>query len=299
MKLALLNDLPVAGSLTSGWGSGAELSSGAFIREGHLRGHVVDVLAPDFTTPDLLREYDLLVTKNVVNFRQEILDAVKRQKFVAWPSDYAWTRWRLYFAFQESHRRFPKLKLWEDFFTKSLFNVFLSPLHRDAYEWVMPAVGRHEHVLSPPPVNTALFKPAATGHIPATAATVNGGLDFKGLKATLSWVYEHPEVHFAFLGNIRENVEMPPNARHIGPVPQSKLAEALGSVETYVELPMTAQPYNKTAVEGLLACGRVVTNDNMGAASYDWFRRGDREEARRAVEQAIPDLWSSIEKVAT
>lgn len=296
MKVALLNDLPVAGTRSSGFGSGAELSSGRFLLEGHRRGHEVDALCPEFTNLQTLDEYDILVTKNLVKYNQDQLAAIATRKFIAWPSDYAWNRWRLYFGFQEKDLRKPETRAWESFFTKSLFNVFLSPLHRDCYEWAMPKLKDHPNHLSPPVVDVDLFKPSKDGWVPKTAAGTNVLLDFKALHSSLSWAEAHPDHQVTFIGGSRENVNLPKNAKFIGPVGPTKLAEILGRTETYIELPRTPQPFDRSAVEGFLACKRVEANGLVGAVSYDWFRSGDRGAARVAIRESLPKLWERIEK---
>ena len=298
MRVGILNDLPVAGTVTSGTGSGAELTIGRFVAEGVRRGHGVDVVTPDFCSDRILEQYDLLVTKNVTAFSREHLGLVMRQRFVAWPSDYAWTRWRLFFSFQEEQRRLSCIPFWNEFFTKSLFNVFLSPLHEEAYRWALPSVKDHPAFLSPPPIDEAAFRPNPDGWIPNTACTINGGLPFKGLKPNLSWAYAHPEVQFSFIGSMRDNVQLPPNARFVGYLPFDKLCDMLSRTETYVELPDTVQPFNQTSCQGLLACKRIETNENLGAASWPWFQKGERALARQVLRDALPDLWSRLEKEA-
>lgn len=298
MRVALLNDLPVAGPNTSGVGSGAELTCGRFVVDGTRRGHEVDVVCPEYLREGTLDQYEVVVAKNVVNFHPDQLKLVQKRPYVAWPSDFAWTKWRLFFAFQENHRGLSNAKAWTDWFTRSRLNVFLSPFHFDCYKWMMPSIEGHPTHLSPPPANEHLFRPAKEGWEECTAATINGGLQFKGLYPNLGWATDHPDVKFFFLGAIRENVNLPPNARHVGPLEQSKLAEILGHAETYVELADTCQPYNQTAIQGLLSCRRVVTNGLVGAASYEWFRRGDREQARAELRLAMPKLWERIETEA-
>lgn len=292
-----MNDLPVAGPTHPGHGSGAELSSGKWIKEGHQRGHDVDVLVPDtFQSADEIAGYDVVVTKNVQNFSREQLTALMAPgvNHVAWPSDYAWTRWRLYFAFQEHHRDLDKLDFWHQFFTSTLFNVYLSPLHRDAYEWVMPGLADHPSILSPPPVDVDLWHHDGQ-YRGGTACTISGGMEFKGLHNHLDWAADHPHQEFTFYGGMRDHVNLPPNAEHTGRLPFPELIARVQGTEVYVELPSTAQPFNQTAVQGWLACSRVVTNELVGAAGYDWYG-GSVDACRKALSEALPVFWTRLEE---
>jgi hypothetical protein len=296
VKVALLNDLPVAGVLTSGFGSGAELSSGRFLYEGHRRSHIVDVVTPEYCSNGVLDEYDLLVVKNIVKFSGEQIANIRRRRYVCWPSDYSFYRWRLYFAFQDEIRGRPETRAWEDFFTGSVFNAFLSPLHQDVYAWALPKTATHPAVLSPPAVNVDLFQPSPEGWVPDTAVGINSLLDFKALHTSLTWCEENPNVKVTFIGGSRDNVNLPKNAVFVGPKSQREIAKILGRTETFIELPKTPQPANRSAVEGLLACKRVVFNDLVGFGSYDWFQRADRVAARAACKDAPRLLWERIEK---
>jgi len=301
MKVALLNDLPVAGVLTSGFGSGAELSSGRFLWEGHRRGHIADVVTPEYLHPGLLAQYDVVVTKNLTKFNNDQLAEITRHKYVAWPSDYMWNKWRLYFGFQESDRVRPETREWEAFFTNSLFNVFLSPLHRECHVWAMPKVADHPYLDAPPAVNVDLFHPAKDGWTPNTAVNINGLLDFKGLKGhggaagNLDWAHANRGKQITFIGGSRENVNLPGNAKFVGPKSQSEVASILSLTETYFEFPMSPMPFDRTAVEGLLSCKRVETNRLCGAASYDWFKRADRAAARDACRGGAAVIWERLQ----
>lgn len=296
LRIAFLNDLPISGPNTSGTGSGAELTSGRFIHEGTKRGHEIDAYTAEVWKNTTPQQYDLIVAKNVVNFNRDQLRAAQTLPYVAWPSDYAWTKWRLYFAFQPWHRTLPTIPWWREWFTKSQFNVFLSPLHYEAYKWVLPEVEHHPNHLSPPPGNYHLFKPNQDGWEPKTAATINGGLPFKGLHSNLTWFTQHADYKCWFLGHIRDGVNLPPHIKHDGPMSQVELAQRLGRIETYVELAESAQPHNQSLIQGFLSCKRVVTNKLVGAASWPWFKPGGQDACRQALKESIPNLWAVIEK---
>lgn len=300
MRVALLNDLPVAGPTTTGMGSGAELSSGKWIRCGTRRGHDIDTHTPHTWHPKRIPAYDVIVTKNVTRFPQEHLQALIQNPdtpYVTWPSDYSWTDHRLFFAFQEEHKDLNGLQFWKTFYTNSAFNTFLSPLHREAYEFVLgPQIQDHPHTLLPPEINVDKFhQPNADPPEPGTAATINGGLPFKGLHNHLEWAEDHPNTRFLFIGSIRDNVNLHPNCEHVGRIPPQELADTLQDVETYIELPNTVQPFNRTAVEGLLATRNVRTNKLLGAASHDWYQAKDMKRVVEAVQDPNTPHWEQLE----
>ena len=234
MKIALFNDLPVQ----PGFGSGAELSSLAFMREGTRREHVVDCYTPQ-TTNRGFDSYDLAVIKNVTAFSEVQLDEILKVPTVHWPSDYLMCKWRLFYAMQEKCKKCEGADKAGDIISQSILNVFLSPLHKAAYEFVFPEIktsGLNTH-LSPPFVDPDVFKPIeGVPREENTAIGVNALLDFKGGENVLAYAEEHPEIVFNMFGGPSNNPVLPDNLLYIGRALQEALPALYSQASHYIEI---------------------------------------------------------------
>lgn len=295
MKICLFNDLPVQ----VGFGSGAELSIRAFIDEAVRRGHSVDCFTAQ-TANRPFEGYDLAVVKNVMSFNEAQLKEILKLPVINWPSDYHHCKWRLFYPMLDKCRRCRGLIRTNALVLGAVLNVFLSPLHREAYEHVIPELKHMDNVhLSPPYVNPSLFKPVrGVARNENTCMGVNVLLSFKGAQRAVQFAREHPEMTFNFFGGAGDGWEdrLPENAFYMGRVLQEALPALYSQASHLLELPNTPQPCNRVPFEAAL-CGvkRFIVNRNVGAFSYKWMRRPSRKKVRRNMDRALPDLLDALE----
>ena len=288
MKVAILNDLPLFGGL----GSGAELSTEQMMKEGWRRGHTVT----PFTNQTMgdLSDYDVVVLKNVVTFGDRPL-AIK-EKIVNWPSDYTFCKWRLFYKQAAICKPCAQVKRYESLFQNCELNIFLSPLHKRAYEHVYPDM--QESICIPSPIDTRRFVPdEKTERRPGMAVAVNSLLPFKGVNNVLAYAAAHPELHFAFYGaKVDGPLKMPHNTEYCGMVPNHKLPEVLSQFEFFVHLPETPMPFDRTVGEAYLCGCKLMVNNLVGATSFDWWT--DRETVRTHLAGAAGQIWDELEAIA-
>lgn len=298
MRVAILNDLFPA----PGVGSGAELSIRYMAKEGILRGHDIDFYtARTYTRP--LDDYDLVVLKNVVSFGADQLEKVMLGPYVTWPSDYAFCKWRLFYSMQEKCRSCDGVAMARRLFTNSVLNVFLSPLHREAYLHAIPEIADLESLLSPPYVADRFLPISDVERLENTVIGVNCLLPFKGVENVVKYAADHPEMSFNFYGGVRDGWEdrLPDNAFYFGYAPQHALPVLYSQASHFIHLPSTPMPFDRTVIEAIL-CGvkNLIVNKNVGAMSYDWVRRKScrRESVINNMEMVLLELWGSLEDAA-
>jgi len=278
---------------------GAQLSDHACILEGIRRGHEVVIGLPEYVREGALEHSDLVVVSNATRFDARFLvRAAERRPYVMYLHDY-WPlcKYRLYYPMLEKCRRCGSLGFARRMLLGSSLNVFLSPLHLDAWAFVIPELRGHPRHLHPSPVDTERFRPTGSRRVPNTVLGVNCLLPFKGAERVLEYAAQHPELSFTFVG-ARGNAKLPGNCRFLGYVPNERMPELYSTCEYFVHLPKSPQPCERTAIEAKLCGAKLIINPLVGAASYDWFRR-DVETVRKHIRGAPAKFWESIEREVT
>jgi len=285
MKVAILNDLPPF----AGVGSGAELSIEQMMKEGWRRGHTVTAFTNE-TMKDLTG-FDLIVLKNVVSLGDRIFGL--KERIVNWPSDYTFCKWRLFYKQAAVCQRCIQVKKYESLFQMCELNIFLSPLHKRAYEHVFENM--QESIYIPSPIDVEKFKPVPEiQRTTGIAVAVNSLLPFKGINNILSFAAAHPEMKFLFYGAKADvPFRMPLNAEYRGMIPNDQLPQIYSQFEFFVHLPETPMPFERTVAEAYLCGCKLIVNPLVGATSYDWW--SDRDSVRKHVGEAAGTIWNELE----
>jgi len=229
VRVAWLNDLPL-----EGYGSGAELSSKLIIKEGIRRGHDIDVVLPHtFTT----KGYDLFIIKNVVSFSKALLGELLKENYVNYPSDYAWCKWRLWYAMLPKCKKCKGIEFWKDFYDLSKLNIFLSPLHKRAYEYVL---GKLKGICIPSPIDTSLFYDMKLPREKNSVICINP-FSFKGVDNLVTFAEEHKQYKYYWAGNSDVEGKLI-NFKKLGYIPYQELNRILNRCEYWIEQPSTPQP---------------------------------------------------------
>jgi len=280
---------------------GAELNDRAHIWEGVRRGHEVQVVGPEPNPQALDRPADLVVVSNSMSLP---LDAYSRWRerripWVIFAHDYGpWVcKWRLFYPMEERCQTLCFLRArWGPILQEARLLIWLSPLHRWAWLYAYPQLEAHPHALVPSAVDVELFHDL--GRPRSGVVMVNSLAAFKGADNVIRWAEEHPDVQISHVGGNTEGRKVPPNVRDVGYVPQGKMNELLNSHETFLHLPSTPMPFDRTVVEAFLAGCRIEANELVGALSWDFFRQG-REAVRQACQSAPQTFWQEVERCAS
>lgn len=296
MRVAWLQDMDIFAA-----GGGAEKSDRAVFEEGLRRGHKMDLRAPS-AGPG---EADLYVVSNCATWDSRILFGWLADKpYVAYLHDYVpLCRYRLFYpgALCATHPYAAQAKA---LVTRSLLNVFLSPLHRDAWARAVPEVLERQIHLHPSSIPTDAYAPPEAESRAPFVLGVGCLVPYKGRDRVLEYAVAHGDTQFVFAGGADlsrgdgTKWVMPPNARHLGRVPEGNLIELYRQASAFIHLPDAPQPFERTAAEAKL-CGvrRFIVNGLVGARSYpEWSL--PRDAYASWISGAAARWWDRVEQEA-
>jgi hypothetical protein len=199
-------------------------------------------------------------------------------------------KWRLYYPQQEKCKTCYLKDRFLDLHQNSNLMIWLSPLHRDSWMFTYPELESHEYSLIPSAINLDTFY--GTDISPTKQILcVHGGMSFKGINRIREWGEEHPEKQIDIIGNIEG--DLPSNFNPIDSIPPNQMGALYRDYESFLHLPTTPQPFERTIAEAYLSGCKIIGNENIGALSYDWFN--NRTKVRQELQKASSMFWQEIE----
>lgn len=294
MRIAWLTDYnPMEASA-----AGGALSDRACVIEGIKRGHSFDVVNKDTLKAIGIANFDLMIISNAHFFDlNELLQASRIVPYIFYSHDY-WPlcQYKLFYAMQEKCKHCKNLPFTRQLLLNSILNIFLSPLHLEAWSYAIPELKDHAHHLHVSPVDTELFHPIeGVKRIPNSVLGINSLVRFKGASKVLEYVREHPELIFTFVGAKDEDINLPGNAVFTGYVANSTLPEFYSQAEHFIHLPTNIMPCERTVIEAMLCeVPKLILNENVGVASYSEFKLKG-EEFRQWIANSPKRFWDRIE----
>lgn len=298
MKLAWVNDLDPMVEV-----GGAQLNDRAMILEGLRRGHDIRIVLPG-KNPHDMADVDLAIISRCVGMGVSGYDELTTAEvpFMFFHHDYApqLCRWALFYPMEERCKTLCYLRdRWRPVLERAAKHIWLSPLHRWAWLFAYPNLKQRPFALVPSAVDPTLFP--SRGRYPATGPpggviAVESGALFKGWENVKAWAEAHPDTDITLVGGAPESAP-PPNVKHVGYVPNQLLGELYRAHDTFLHLPGTPMPFERTIAEAYLSGCRIIANRNVGALSYSWARPG---RARWAYELGRAPLrfWKAVEGAA-
>jgi glycosyltransferase involved in cell wall biosynthesis len=282
---------------------GAQLTDRIHFLEGARRGYKLDPVHPQEFNPTKLDQTDLVILSNVTAFPEEQLSQVIEKKpFILFMHDYP-CRWRGYFPGAERCLKCNRLTLWRRLFMQSRLNIFLSPLHYEMHTMLIPEIADRPHVEIPSPIDTSIFYPKPVERKAATVLWLGPFTRYKGIHLAIAFSEAKKQYIYTFMGQDVGGIEegwteriMALGHTVLPGVPNEMLPNVYSQFEYFLELPGTAMPCERVALEARCCGCKLFTNELLGAASYDWFRHGTIADVRDHVTRSPQDFWEAIEK---
>lgn len=281
---------------------GAQKTDKEIVIEGIRRGHNVDVLLPRGEFPEP-REYDLAVVSNATTFPKDKLEKVKPAVWYL-HDYYPLCHWRLNFPMQEFCMNCPNREEASLLLERAELIIWMSPLHRRSMLSVLPGLEEHPYALVPSAIDFSRFHTDNGIHAkPFTVIGVNSLLPFKGQTTILTFASDHGELHFDFVGS-EKPPNLPSNCSVLGSISTKELTKAYQEHESFVHLPETPQPCERTPAE-FLYCnpnGKLITNRNVGLLSYPGIVEDGKLHSERIfdlVTTSTKKFWEAVEKCAS
>ncbi len=288
MKAAIYQDIDIFAA-----GGGAQQTDRRLFYEGLRRGHEMSLVLPE--TWNGKREGDMAIISNSTRFSPDALYKIlSGLPYAVFHHDYFHCRYRLFFALQEKCKSCFWMPPWRRLYNGARLNIFMSPLQRDACFSVMPELTLVPHALCPSLLDPAAWPRSESQRKARTVFGLNCLLPFKGRTNIINYAKQHPDSNFTLAGASEGDGDLPPNIKHIGPVDDEKLRELYSSSESFIHLPGTPQPCERSAIEARLSGCRLILNQLVGATSYPEWRLPE-EEFRAWLAEQPSKVWESIE----
>ena len=175
----------------------------------------------------------------------------------------------------------------QDFFSKSLLNIFLSPLHQDTCLKILGLVSPPPSFVLKPTVDKKLFfNMGMERDIDYLFVGIIG--EAKGL-GELRTKYGGKDIHLA--GRVYPGEKLDFGTYH-GAVPYTEIPLLMNRTKNFVFLPRWPEPQGRVVIEAALCGCNLVTNENVGATSFP-FDISNPDNFGNATE----DLWTFIEGI--
>ena len=288
MKVLFIHDFTV-----EQWLGGAQLEINWFMEIGRRKGHECKLITPENYSRDEVASAGLVIFNNVSRFQVEELNWISKQKpFITWTHDYTLAHWTLKISTAE------KAECALNLLKNSLCNIFLSPLHAHEYQRLVNLEDATNLIMASP-INVDLFQDLK----------LERDIDFlfagrlsppKGVLNVLVTAAANPNKNFYFAGSgplqeiMREKASS--NCKILGEVPYAKMPELYSRAKFFIYLPEWADPFAQVAVQAKLCNCNLIINQNVGAASYDWFFY-ENEKIRQLLRKVPFKGWEKIHEI--
>lgn len=172
-------------------------------------------------------------------------------------------------------------------FTSSLANIFVSPLHLRTTEKILNLTLQNNSIILKPVISLQDFK--------------NMGLErdienlFVGVISEAKGYYnlreEYKDKSIVLAGKLHPDIKLD-FGTYLGELPYSEMPALMNRAKNFVYLPRWPEPQGRVVVEAALSGCNLVTNENVGAISFD-FDISQPENLEKPEEE----FWESLEEV--
>jgi len=238
-----------------------------------------------------LMEGDFYIMNNVVHLNKLypflIREIINYKKYIRYEHDYMWMHGTLYDP-----------EMMRELFSKSLMNIYLSPLHHEVHQ--EKGLGRKDDTIMPSPIDEKVFRRMShIERIPNTCIYTGGITNHKGIINVLNYARKHPEIRFDLVGwiehpEVLENA--PENVRVIPEIPHNRIAEVLNTYESFIHLPDWNEPFGRSVAEALLCGCKLIINEKIGFLSFMWNYR-NREWLSSMLTNTPSSFWKTVNQV--
>jgi len=177
-----------------------------------------------------------------------------------------------------------------ELFNRSLLNVFLSPLHQKTINESLVRVGldfktlERKSLVLKPVVNPELFfnRNMVRDIDYLFVGVISEAKGFYNLKSR----YENDNIHFVGDNQVGSDLNF---GTYHGKVDAQELALIYNRAKNFVYFPRWLEPQGMVIIEAALCGCNLITNDNVGALSFNF----DISDGKN-FNNSIPELWKSI-----
>ncbi|MEA1940016.1 MAG: hypothetical protein U9N03_05065 [Candidatus Caldatribacteriota bacterium] len=267
---------------------GAELSNKVVVDEGRKEGFNIVEMTPYNFSRELLRKAKLIILNNIWYFgvgqMESILECLFEDKIP-------------YVKYEHDMRELSRLGFSLPLFKHAVMDVFISPMHLTKH---LDKMEIPRSLVLPLAIDVDRWKPNKIKRIKNRVVNTCGKLHSKGLMNMKTFVDSHPDKEFVFYTSENKLVkQMFANNERVKlnkPVKNGYLPRSYNGAEYLVHLPDTFWAGERIVFEAVLCGCKVIMNENVGHASWDWDWE-DEKFLRKELKQAPIKFWEEMRKV--
>jgi glycosyltransferase involved in cell wall biosynthesis len=240
-------------------------------------------------TPSLLEkkeqliDNDLVIFGNIKRFSDEqvewMLDCPVRMKY---EHDY----WNLVRPNQEQYKK----ELWEG----CSVCIFHSPAHVETYSKMYPFQFKNIW-LQPSYMDVDKMQPGEKEDITIYVGSIT---IHKGALDALTWCKANNIMLHVYGccdgGGYYNQIVSHPNSIMCGILNYSELLKLYAKAKRFIFLPVWIDPFARVVVEARLSDCELVLNTKVGAMSYDWWNKNDKEY-REILKEKANSFWNILD----
>ena len=278
MKIAWVQDQSSLG--------GAELSNIGVIKAGLDCGFDIVQVTPKRFNKNILLNSDIIILNNIFEFDvDQFADILSALFFFAKP----------YIKYDHDLRELKRLNITRRVFERSLFNVFISPAHYEAYADVYGERLIDRSKILPLSIDTDLFR-------------LRDDLERKPKSAIIPTFAKNHEGHTAFMREHRDwtfTVMKTPhkftdaNVSQINSAPIERMAELYSKHEYMVHLPLSRGAGERVYFEAMMCGCKPIVNKNVSHESWNVEPpHATYEEVKDMLTLAPYTFWKEVDERA-
>jgi glycosyltransferase involved in cell wall biosynthesis len=172
-------------------------------------------------------------------------------------------------------------------YSRSLLNVFLSPLHSKTINSIFDNQFIEKSFIVNPLVNPTLFYNSYLirdiDYI--YVGTISNYKGYENIKNRFG-----NEKKFLFIGKNATSEKL--FGQHISYIKNSELVNYLNRAKNFVHLPQWKEPMGRTVIEAALCGCNIISNENVGACSFD-FDISDPEN----IKNSAINFWEKVKSL--
>jgi hypothetical protein len=260
---------------------GAEISNKHVVTIGENLGFDVVGITPSNFHKNILFNADMIIINNFFEFEKLQHDVVMQAIY---------EKGIPFVKYDHDHRELKRVNFSKQLFTRSVLNIFLSPLHMEKSINAYGSQIKKHSVCLPLSINTKQFK--RIENISREPNTVFVPCYRKCGRNVLDYMSKHRDKKYYVVCKDELNV----NGISITRLPQQpidKMIDLYNRYEIMLHLPLGFWAGERIYFEALLCGTDCVVNENVGHKSWDFT---DKETIRNKLDKAPYTFWRLIEK---
>jgi len=289
-RIAWLNDFKL-----KDFTGGCQITNSIMIKKGKELDYDIIELTPnkeDYNSQvKKLENVDLVILNNINMFKPDIIKwIIKNKKYITYNHDY-------YFCKNRDAKCEPKCipaKIFQDIYSNSLLNIFLSPLHLNVHKKVFGEMMR-DAIYIPSPLEEGKFHPDLINQQDAYlyAGTI---MNHKGVSQILDFADSQKGKIFHFAGKaINKKLMDRIKEKHLylGEIPYNEMPKLMRKYKYFIINPIWSEPFGRSLCEAISSGCMITRFSNTWETGLESYNTSPEEMIKKCV-NAPNIFWRKV-----